>query len=104
MIDIASCNANPDWNKLYNATLVVPIQANASGNKQKKEMKVLGFICSDNMNGNFANKEVKDFLSSIGDLLFNLFFLYDRFAFLTKEEEFSRNEKLQQYDYWDDNR
>lgn len=96
-------NRNHEWNNLYNATIVVPIQANLSGNKRKKEMRLLGFLCCDNISGGFENKEVKDFLSATGDLLFNLFYLYDRFSQLTKDKGFS-NEILREYDYWDDSR
>lgn len=94
-------NINHEWNKLYNATIVVPIQANLSGNKRKKEMRILAFLCCDNTAGGFENKEMKDFLSATGDLLFNLFHLYDRFAQLAKEKGFT-NETLREYDYWGD--
>jgi len=94
-------NINHEWNKLYNATIVVPIQANLSGNKRKEEMRILAFLCCDNTAGGFENKEMKDFLSATGDLLFNLFHLYDRFAQLAKEKGFT-NETLREYDYWGD--
>ena len=94
-------NRNFDWNKLYNATFVVPIQANLSGNKRKKEMHILGFLCCDNMIGNLENQEVKDFLSSIGDLLYNLFIFYDRFYLLSNDKGLS-NETLQNYGHWGD--
>lgn len=94
-------NMNHEWNKLYDATIVVPIQANLSGNKRKKKMHILAFLCCDNMSGGFENKEVKDFLSATGDLMFNLFHIYDRFAQLAKKKGFS-NETLREYDYWDD--
>lgn len=92
-------NINHEWNKLYNATIVVPIQANLSGNKRKKEMSLLAFLCCDNMEGGFENKEIKDLLAATGDLLFNLFHLYDRFVQLA-EKKGIRNETLQEYEYW----
>lgn len=93
-------NRNPEWKKLYNATIVVPIQANLSGDKRIKKMHLLGFLCCDNMRGGFENKEVKDFLSATGDLLYNLFILYDRFYLLSNDKELS-NETLRDYDYWE---
>lgn len=92
-------NRNYGWNRLYNSTIVVPIQANLSGNKRKKEMHLLGFLCCDNMLGGLENREIKDFLSSFGDLLYNLFVLYDRFCLLSIDKGLS-NEKLQDYVYW----
>lgn len=92
-------NRNYDSGKLYNATIVVPIQANLSGNKRKKEMHLLGYLCCDNMQGGFENKEVKDFLSATGDLLYNLFILFDRFYLLSNDKGFS-NETLQDYGHW----
>ena len=92
-------NSNPNWNKLYNATIVVPIQANLSENKRKKEIHILGFLCCDNMSGGFENKEIKDFLSATGDLLYSLFLLYDRFYCLSRDKGLT-NESLQQYGHW----
>lgn len=96
-------NRNYDWNKLYNATIVIPIQANLSGHKHKKEMHILGFLCCDNMLGGFEDREIKDFLSSIGDLLYNIFVLYDRFYLLAKDKGIS-DEALQNYGDWGSNR
>lgn len=96
-------NINTEWNKLYNATIVVPIQANLSGAKRKKEMHIIGFLCCDNMSGGFENKEIKDFISATGDLLYNLLHLYDRFSQLASKKGF-KNETLQEYDYWNDHR
>ncbi|MCK5606697.1 hypothetical protein KAR91_32645 [Candidatus Pacearchaeota archaeon] len=92
-------NRNYEWNKLYNATIVVPIQANLSGNKHKKKMHILGFLCCDNMAGGLESMEIKDFLSASGDLLYNLFVLYDRFCLLSNDKGVS-NEKLQDYVNW----
>jgi len=94
-------NRNFGWDSLYNATFVVPIQANLSGNKRKKEMHILGFLCCDNMLGNLETQEIKDFLSSIGDLLYNLFILYDRFYLLSNDKGLN-NETLQNYGHWGD--
>jgi len=94
-------NINHEWNKLYDATIVVPTQANLSGDKHKKEMHILGFLCCDNMAGGFENKEVKDFLSATGDLMYNLVHLYDRFVQLTNKRGL-HNETLREYDYWND--
>jgi len=94
-------NRNHEWKKLYNATIVVPIQANLSGDKNKNEMHIIGFICCDNMTGGFENREAKDFISATGDLMFNLFHLYDRFIQLSLKKGFD-NEALHQYDNWND--
>ena len=94
-------NRNHEWNKLYNATIVVPIQANLSGDKNKNEMHIIGFICCDNTRGGFENREAKDFISATGDLMFNLFHLYDRFIQLSLKKGFD-NEALQRYDDWND--
>lgn len=92
-------NRNSEWETLYNATIVVPIQANLSGDKRKHKMHILGFLCCDNMIGGFENQEIKDFLSATGDLLYNLLILFDRFYKLSNEKGFT-NDTLRNYDHW----
>jgi len=92
-------NKNREWNRLYNATIVVPIQAR---NKDKNDTRVLGFLCCDNMSGGFASKELKDYISSIGDLLYNIIDMYDIYVQLTTNDPKLINEKLQRYDHWSD--
>ncbi len=94
-------NRNYEWSKLYNATIVVPIQANLSGDKRNKNMVILGFLCCDNITGGFDRKEVKDFLAAIGDLLFNLFHLYDR-LFQLMSKKGIHNDRSREYDNWND--
>lgn len=91
-------NKNREWNRLYNATIVVPIQAR---NKEKNDINVLGFLCCDNMSGGFESKELKDYISSIGDLLYNIVHMYDIYVQLANNTGLT-NEKLQRYDYWID--
>lgn len=93
-------NRNPEWTKLYNATIVVPIRANPTGQKKgKEEYKLLGFLCCDNTHGGFANTEVLDLVSSIGDMMFNLLFLWDRFVGLAIEAGLE-NEIMLKYKDW----
>ncbi len=93
-------NANPDWRNLYNATMVVPIQANLTGEKLKREYYIIGFLCCDNFEGGFENKEIKNLIASAGDLMFSLLHIYDRFVDLAIKKGF-KNEALQRYKYWD---
>ncbi|XOF34405.1 MAG: hypothetical protein ACL93V_03660 [Candidatus Electrothrix sp. YB6] len=92
-------NKNPNWKTLYNATIVVPIQFKIK-EIFKNEAYVVGFICCDNFRGRFESKEVKDFLSSIGDSLYSLFFLYDCYYKLCTEKGFN-NGRLRKYGKWD---
>lgn len=94
-----NCNSNRD--KLYNATIVVPIQANLSGNPNLEQMSLLGFLCCDNMNGGFERLEVKDVLASAGDQLYNILVLYDNF-YQEAQKKGLINAKLQKYGNWND--
>ncbi len=66
-------NINNNWNKYYNACLVVPIRLLVS----KQESNVIGFICVDNVDGNFDDKIAVDILGSFGDNCFHLFNLFN---------------------------
>lgn len=96
-------NCNSTRNELYNATIVVPIQANLSGTSYIEEMDILGFLCCDNMEGGFESLEIKDFLASIGDQLYNILVLYDNFYQGTITRGLT-NVRLQTYDNWDESR
>lgn len=61
-------NINSQWKKNYNAVLVVPVRIPID----KEKFLVYGFLCVDNINGGFDQGSI-NLLSSIGDLLFNLF-------------------------------
>lgn len=60
-------NMNPQWFKLYNSTVVVPISMLLSRNSRK----IVGFITVDNFKGNLADDISLEFLFGIGDLLYN---------------------------------
>lgn len=64
-------NANPNWKKSYNATLVVPITLKTHPQKINKE-NVWGFICVDNKGGGF-DKAAAWLLSSFARICFNVF-------------------------------
>jgi hypothetical protein len=49
-------NARPDWNKDYNATLVLPLRSMRSGERAPDAGRILGFLCLDNHNGGFENE------------------------------------------------
>jgi len=65
-------NSNPNWYKLYNSTLVVPISMVLEEGKRD----VIGFITVDNFKGKLAEDPNKEFLFGIGDLLYNIFVKY----------------------------
>lgn len=60
-------NKNPNWNKYYNASLVVPISIPLS---KDQDRIILGFICIDNQKGGFDDVVCRNILSSIADLNF----------------------------------
>ena len=62
-------NANPDWQKYYSATLVVPIRFVYDESTGKSS--VLGFICVDNKGGGFDDISV-NILASFADLSFHI--------------------------------
>lgn len=71
--DLPSCrdyrNLRPNWNKDYNATLVVPIRCRIEPNVYT----VIGFLCVDNKKGGFREEVDKEVLASIGDHLYYVF-------------------------------
>jgi hypothetical protein len=77
LIDLAASggyiNGNPNWQKLYNATLVAPLRY--FYDKQNRESSVLGFICVDNFAGGLENEAAKDLLAWFADLCFHLWCL-----------------------------
>ncbi|MEA3545744.1 MAG: hypothetical protein U9R69_11085 [Thermodesulfobacteriota bacterium] len=72
-------NANTKWRKLYNASIVAPIRISLPSTDidTDEDSYVLGFICVDNLKGNFNNVVCINTLSAIGDLCFHLFYTYD---------------------------
>lgn len=93
-------NANPQWETLYRACAVVPIRRKLKENRSNMS-KLLGFICVDNLKGGFEREEFRDFLSSFGDLVYNLFEKYDQIAAAAVKKGVE-NERLQVYKSWDD--
>jgi hypothetical protein len=79
-------NANLNWRKLYNATLVVPIRILL--NEETNEARVIGFICVDNFKGGFTRTSV-DLLASFSDLLFHMWHLID--AKIAEQEQVGKN-------------
>lgn len=100
LIALTYKNCNQSRNKLYNATIVVPIQANLSGTPYIEDMEILGFLCCDNMEGGFESLEIKDVLASVGDQLYNIIVLYDDFHQKSIKRGFE-NARLQAYGNWD---
>lgn len=64
-------NANNDWKKYYNATLVVPITSHTSPGMIKE--KTWGFICVDNKGGGFDEDISVWILMSFSKICFNIF-------------------------------
>ncbi|MCR6701227.1 MAG: hypothetical protein NVV68_08810 [Dokdonella sp.] len=66
-------NSNPNWKRLYNATLVCPIrmQLNLDEVTDRQEFSVLGFLCVDNFKGGLNRPDCIELLASIADSLFN---------------------------------
>lgn len=73
-------NANEAWRDYYNATLVCPIRMELIGEKEadRNEYAVLGFLCADNMHGNFDNQVCVQLMASIADGLFNHFLMFTK--------------------------
>ncbi|NJD39236.1 MAG: hypothetical protein FIA89_13080 [Geobacter sp.] len=72
-------NTNPRWRHQYNAALVTPIRV-AYPTEDGEDSHVLGFICVDNLKGNFDKDVCLNALSAIGDLCFNLFNTYNNMS------------------------
>ena len=64
-------NMNPNWEKAYNATLVVPISFPVSS-KEGGQI-IVGFICVDNFKGGFNEEITYNLLASIANLSFTLY-------------------------------
>lgn len=65
-------NKNPNWNKCYNACIVVPIRI-LNSNASVPEYRIIGFLCVDNLRGGFDRQICLNILASFGDLYYNLF-------------------------------
>lgn len=77
-------NTHDGWQSLYNATVVVPIQK-IIRQGPGGEYDIVGFLCVDNLNGNLDNPTCRDFLSAIGDSLYNLFFALSEIRYNPEE-------------------
>jgi hypothetical protein len=75
-------NSNPNWKKIYNATLVCPIrmQLNYDSPSDRQEFSVLGFLCVDNKNGGLDRPDCIELVASIADSMFNHFLMLDHVA------------------------
>lgn len=73
-------NANGNWRKYYNATLVCPIRIKLIEEEQSQldDYSVLGFICVDNVTGRLSQRTCVQLLASISDSLFNHLLLFSR--------------------------
>ena len=76
-------NKNPEWEKYYNATLVVPIGPLRIGKSAPAddEAGVIGFICVDNLKGRLANTFTHSVLEAYAT---TQFLVHQMFAELTK--------------------
>ncbi|MGP8051701.1 MAG: hypothetical protein ACLPYB_13980, partial [Desulfobaccales bacterium] len=71
-------NLNQDWQKYYNACLVVPIRILKSKmNGTKTQHIVIGFLCVDNLHGGFDDRIGLNILAAFGDSLFHLFVAFN---------------------------
>jgi ABC-type multidrug transport system fused ATPase/permease subunit len=66
-------NANKNWDKFYNACLVVPIRRIID----KQNSTIVGFLCVDNQKGGFEDKIGLNTLASFGDLCYHLFISFN---------------------------
>lgn len=62
-------NANPDWRKYYNATVVTPIK----NPKTSAKDDCLGFLCVDNRGGGFDETFCKSILANTSNSLYYVF-------------------------------
>jgi len=69
-------NLNPEWSDYYNATLVVPISLPIQG-ESNQSIIMIGFLCVDNMKGNFDDKVAGNILAAIADLTFLIYKSFD---------------------------
>ncbi len=69
-------NVNQKWQKLYNATLVQPIRYLRDGGVGgvDGEAEVIGFICVDNMKGNFEEPIAIDILAAFSDPMYHMMY------------------------------
>jgi hypothetical protein len=70
-------NLNGRWKKLYNACMVVPIRISYKDGDSVRS-NVIGFLCVDNMAGNFDKSNCLNLLSAFGDMFFHLLNLYGK--------------------------
>lgn len=85
-------NSNTSWKDLYNATLVVPI----SMTLKEKNRDIIGFITIDNKKGNLATDVNKEFLFSVGDILYNIFIKYAEFINFASKN-IKNNERIEAF-------
>jgi len=70
-------NKNKDWQKLYNACVVVPIRKFLGGEEVGRlKYDVFGFLCVDNLGGGLNNPLSIEICSLIGDNLYCIFVTY----------------------------
>lgn len=81
-------NANRVWRDYYNATLVCPIRMELIGEKEsdRNEYTVLGFLCADNMHGNFDNQICIQLMASVADSVFNHLLMFNEVRKSTVED------------------
>jgi len=76
-------NKHDGWESYYNACIVVPIRLILS----EGTYLVIGFICVDNINGNFEEKIGLNILASYADSCFQLFSSYNELSEAAKENQ-----------------
>lgn len=79
-------NLNTEWQEYYNATLVVPISLPVDGSSQSQSSVIIGFLCVDNMKGNFDEKITRNILSSIADLTFLIYKSFNDYKSFTEKK------------------
>lgn len=78
-------NLNPNWYKLYNACLVVPIRIfKEKIDETKSKYYMIGFICVDNFHGGFDDSVAFNILASYADSIFHLFVTFNDLTRLSK--------------------
>lgn len=91
-------NKNEEWEKLYNATAVVPINIKHHNGKRN----IIGFVCVDNFKGGLDTSSVENFLCAISDPLYNLFVQYSKIA-ETSIKKGVTDERIESFANWDSN-
>lgn len=79
-------NSNINWEKYYNACLVVPIRCLAQNKDGVQVYDIFGFLCVDNKGGGFNKKISKEILSMLGDNLYCIFYMYSLIKIFRKKE------------------